>query len=83
MTAAAMTQKQRAAIEALEAVRNQGCSLTQYARDPWTERTADVRHAECASSHLTSVGCIGSERQCGSVAGVAHARFPSRSATRK
>jgi predicted transcriptional regulator len=32
MTAAAMTQKQRAAIEALEAARKQGCSLTQYAR---------------------------------------------------
>jgi len=32
MTAGAMTQKQRAAIEALEAARSQGCSLTQYAR---------------------------------------------------
>jgi hypothetical protein len=33
MTAAVMTQKQRAAIEALEAARRQGCSLTQYARE--------------------------------------------------
>ena len=32
MTAAVMTQKQRAAVEALEAARSQGCSLTQYAR---------------------------------------------------
>jgi hypothetical protein len=32
VTAAAMTQKPRAAIEALEAARKQGCSLTQYAR---------------------------------------------------
>ena len=30
---AVMTQKQRAAIEALEAARKQGCSLTQYARE--------------------------------------------------
>ena len=29
---AVLTQKQRAAIEALEAARSQGCSLTQYAR---------------------------------------------------
>src|SRR5262245_9751755 len=33
MTAAVMTQKQRAAIEALEAARRQGCTLTQYARE--------------------------------------------------
>lgn len=33
MTAAVMTQKQRAAIEALEAARKQGCTLTQYARE--------------------------------------------------
>lgn len=33
MNAAVMTQKQRAAIEALEAARRQGCSLTQYARE--------------------------------------------------
>ena len=33
MTAAVMTQKQRAAIEALEAARKQGCSLSQYARE--------------------------------------------------
>ena len=33
MTAAVMTQKQRAAIEALEAARKQGCSLAQYARE--------------------------------------------------
>ena len=33
MTAAVMTQKQRAAVEALEAARKQGCSLTQYARE--------------------------------------------------
>jgi len=29
---AAMTQKQRAAVQALEAARGQGCSLSQYAR---------------------------------------------------
>lgn len=33
MNAAVMTQKQRAAIEALEAACKQGCSLTQYARE--------------------------------------------------
>ena len=33
MAAAVMTQKQRAAIEALEAARKQGCSLAQYARE--------------------------------------------------
>src|SRR5262245_21373226 len=33
MTAAVMTQKQRAAIEAWEAARKQGRSLTQYARE--------------------------------------------------
>ena len=33
MTVAVMTQKQRAALEALEAARRQGCSLTQYARE--------------------------------------------------
>ena len=32
MTATAMTAKQRAAIEAFEAARRQGCSLAQYAR---------------------------------------------------
>ena len=32
MTATVMTQRQRAAVEALEAARSQGCSLTQYAR---------------------------------------------------
>jgi predicted transcriptional regulator len=32
MTAAVMTQKQRAAVEAWEAARAQRCSLTQYAR---------------------------------------------------
>lgn len=32
MTAAGMTAKQRAAVEALEAARSQGCSLAQYAQ---------------------------------------------------
>lgn len=32
MTARVMTQRQRAAVEALETARSQGCSLTQYAR---------------------------------------------------
>jgi hypothetical protein len=32
MTTAAMTEKQRRALEAMEAARQQGCSLTQYAK---------------------------------------------------
>lgn len=32
MTTAAMTEKQRRAVDAMEAARSQGCSLTQYAK---------------------------------------------------
>jgi predicted transcriptional regulator len=51
---AVMTQKQRAAIQALEAAREQGCSLTQYAR----KRGLDVQRIYAILHSLRQRGLL-------------------------
>src|SRR5688500_16259067 len=67
MTAVVMTQKQRAAVEALEASRTQGCSLTQYARTHGLE----VQQIYATLSEMRKQGLLaksGRERPSGFIA---------------
>ena len=79
MAAVVMTQKQRAAVEALEAARTQGCSLTQYARTHGLE----VQQIYATLSEMRKQGLLaksGHERPSAFVAvkySHAQCRYPS------